>query len=415
MSTAKPTKLDSAQIKKDFPVFERIINDHPLIYLDNAATSQRPQSVIDAIVHYYTQCNANVHRGVHTMSYEASVLYEDAHKKVAAFINAPHWREVVFTHNITEAINMMAFSWAATHLEKGDEIVITAMEHHSNLVPWMMLRDRMGVVLKFVDVDEVGRLKMEQFDELLSERTKLVTVAYASNVTGVINPVADIVKKAHAVGAKCFVDAAQALPHFAVDVQALGVDFLAATGHKMLGPTGIGFFWASKEVLENMPPFMGGGDMILKVTLEEATWNDLPWKFEAGTPNIAGGIGLGAAVDYLQNLGMDNVRAHEKDLMDEALNVLQAIDGLNLYGPLTSEDRLTILPFNIEGVHPHDVADILDRRGIAVRSGDHCAQPYMTQMGIDFTARASFYVYNSSEDIAALAEALKQVKTIFKL
>ncbi len=414
MAVSKPT-LDPNKIKQDFPIFNRTVNDHPLLYLDNAATSQRPQSVLDAVMHYYTYCNANVHRGVHTMSHEASVLYEDAHKKVAKFINAKSWKEVVFTKNTTEAINSVARGWGEKFLKKGDEIVVSSMEHHSDLVPWMMLRDRLGVELKFIDVTEDGRLKVDQIDELLSEKTKLVCVSYASNVTGVINPIKEIIQKAKSVGALSLVDASQALPHFSVDVEDLDLDFLAATGHKMLGPTGIGILYARREILNEMDPLLGGGDMIRTVTLDEATWNDLPWKFEAGTPNVAGGIGLGAAVDYLENIGMDQIFSHEQDLLDYALKTLSAIDKVILYGPMSTENRLCVLPFNIEGVHPHDVAHILDSNGIAVRSGDHCAQPYMKKMDMDFTARASFYLYNSREDVDTLAAAIEKVKTVFKV
>jgi len=414
MAVSKPM-LDPNKIKQDFPVFNRTVNDHPLLYLDNAATSQRPQSVLDAVMHYYTYCNANVHRGVHTMSHEASVLYEGAHKKVAKFINAKSWKEIVFTKNTTEAINSVARGWGEKFLKKGDEIVVSAMEHHSDLVPWMMLRDRLGVELKFIDVTEEGRLKVEQLDDLLSEKTKLVCVSYASNVTGVINPVKEIIQKAKSVGALSLIDASQALPHFSVDVADLDADFLAATGHKMLGPTGIGFLYARRDILNEMDPLLGGGDMIRTVTLDEATWNDLPWKFEAGTPNVAGGIGLGAAVDYLENVGMDQIFAHEQDLLDYALKTLSSIDKMVLYGPMSTENRLCVLPFNIEGVHPHDVAHILDSKGIAVRSGDHCAQPYMAKMNMDFTARASFYLYNSREDVDTLAEAIEKVKTVFKV
>jgi len=416
MAISKPLfTLDPECIKRDFPIFLRQVHGKPLVYLDNAATSQRPQAVIDAVNHYYTQCNANVHRGVHTLSHEASVLYEDAHKKVAKFVNGTSWREVVFTRNVTEAVNLAAHAWGNVHLKAGDEIVLTAMEHHSNLVPWQLLRDRVGVTLKFVEVDEQGRLRVDQYDQLLNSRTKLVAFTAASNVTGVINPVREIVQKAHEAGALCLVDAAQALPHFPADVQAWGVDFLAATGHKMLGPTGIGFLWTRRAVLETMQPFLGGGDMIKTVTLEGATWNELPWKFEAGTPDVAGGIGLGAAVDYLQSVGMEQVLAHECELLGYALEKFSQIQGLTLYGPHSAQQRLAIVPFNVKGVHPHDVADICDRHGIAVRSGDHCAQPYMRRLGMDHTARASFYLYNTRKDVDALAEAIMDVKKVFKV
>lgn len=414
MATAN-IQLDPKRLKQDFPIFKRLVHGKPLIYLDNAATTQRPQSVLDAITHFYTECNANVHRGVHTLAHEATVLYEDAHKKVAQFVNAYNWREVLFTRNTTESINLVAYSWGWKHLKAGDEVVLSVMEHHSDLVPWYLLRDRVGFTIKFLGVNQEGKLRLDELDELLSERTRLVCLTHASNITGVINPVAEVVKKVHGVGALCLLDAAQSVPHFALDVQALGVDFLAASGHKMLGPTGIGFLWGRRELLSEMDPFMGGGEMIETVTLDGATWNALPWKFEAGTGHIAGGIGLGAAVDYLERLGMDNVLAHEQQLLAYALEQLGKIDKLTLYGPPADAERLAVFPFNVEGVHPHDVAYILDQQGIAVRSGHHCAQPFMNAMGIDNNARASFYLYNDKHEVDALVEAIEQVKRTFKV
>ena len=406
--------LDPQAIRRDFPIFERQIHGKPLAYLDNAATTQRPKCVIEALEHFYTQMNANVHRAVHTLSHEASVAYENAHKKVARFINARSWREIVFTRNATEAINLVAYAWGLWQLREGDEVVLTVMEHHSNLVPWMLLRERQGVVLKFVDVDDQGRLKLDQLRAALSPKTKLVGIIHASNVLGTINPVGEIVEEAHRVGARVLVDAAQSTPHIPVDVQQLDCDFLAASGHKMLGPTGTGFLYAKRELLEQMEPFLRGGDMIASVTLEGATWNELPWKFEAGTPSIADGIALGAAVDYLSELGMEAVYAHERKLLEYALERLLKLDGVVVYGPHDPEDRLGVISFNVEGLHPHDLAGVLDEEGIAVRSGHHCAQPLMTRLGMDNTARASFYIYNTEDEVDRLIEGIEKAKRLFR-
>ncbi|MEM4402293.1 MAG: cysteine desulfurase, partial [Candidatus Caldarchaeum sp.] len=375
--------------------------------------SQRPQSVIDAITEYYKRYNANVHRAVHTLSHEASVAYEEAHKKAAKFINARSWREIVFTRNATEALNLVAYAWGLHNLQPGDEVLITIMEHHSDIVPWQMLRELKKIHVKFLDVTDEGRLKIEELPKLLTPRTKLVGVVYASNVLGTINPVREIVEAAKRVGAVTVVDAAQAAPHIPIDVQALGCDFLAVSGHKMLGPTGIGFLYGRKELLESMHPFLHGGDMISTVTTESVTFNELPWKFEAGTPNIAGGIGLGAAIDYLCALGLENVYAHEQKILEYALEKLLQINGLEIYGPKDIKDRLAVISFNLQGVHPHDVAGILDEAGIAVRSGHHCAQPLMKRLGMDNTARASFYIYNSEDDVDALVDALKTAQKLF--
>ncbi len=408
-------RIDPQRIRRDFPIFERTVNDKPLIYLDNAATTQRPRPVIDAVRHSYERQNANVHRAVHTLSYEASVAFENAHKKIARFVNANSWREIVFTRNATEGLNLVAFAWGMANLSEGDEIVITLMEHHSDIVPWQMLREQRGVKLTFVDVDEQGRLRMDEFKDALNENVKLVGMIQASNVLGTINPVKRMIEMARDVGATTVVDAAQAAPHVPIDVQDLGCDFLAVSGHKMLGPSGTGFLHGRKALLEEMPPFLRGGDMIATVTTEGSTWNELPWKFEAGTPDVGGGIGLGAAADYLLELGLDNVYAHEQELVEYALDKMLGIDGVTVYGPHDTEDRLAVISFNVDGVHPHDLASILDGEGIAVRSGHHCAQPLMTRLGMDNTARASFYVYNDRDEVDALVAGVKKGKQLFQV
>jgi cysteine desulfurase/selenocysteine lyase len=406
-------ELDPRAIKRDFPIFTRTVHGKPLIYLDNAATSQRPQSVIDAVTRYYQSYNANVHRAVHTLSHEASVAYEDAHKKAARFVNARSWKEIVFTRNATEAINLVAYAWGLKNLQAGDEVLVTIMEHHSDIVPWFRLRELKQVAVGFLDVTDEGRLKLDELPRLLTKRTKLVGLVYASNALGTINSVAEVIEAAKRVGAVTLLDAAQAAPHIPIDVQALRCDFLAISGHKMLGPTGIGFLYGRRELLETMDPFLYGGDMISTVTTESVTFNELPWKFEAGTPNISGGIGLGVAMDYLCALGLENVYAHEQKLLEYALNKLLQIDNLEIYGPKETQDRLAVISFNLRGVHPHDVAGILDEAGIAVRSGHHCAQPLMKRLEIENTARASFYIYNSEEDVDALVDALKTAQKLF--
>ncbi len=407
-------RIDPPTIRRDFPIFERTVHDKPLIYLDNAATTQRPQPVIDAVRHSYERQNANVHRAVHTLSYEASVAFENAHKKVARFVNADSWREIVFTRNATEGLNLVAYAWGMANLNEGDEIVLTLMEHHSDIVPWQMLREHKGVKLTFVDVDENGRVRMDEFDDALTDSVKLVGLIHASNVLGTINPVAEMVERAHDVGAVAVVDAAQSAPHVPVDVQALGCDFLAASGHKMLGPSGTGFLYGRKQLLDEMPPFLRGGDMISTVTTEGSTWNELPWKFEAGTPDVGGGIGLGEAADYLLDLGLDNVYAHEQELVEYALDKMLALDGVTVYGPHEADNRLAVISFNVDGVHPHDLASILDGQGIAVRSGHHCAQPLMARLGMDNTARASFYIYNDHDEVDKLIDGVQKAKQLFQ-
>lgn len=404
--------FDPYEIRKDFPILERKIRGKPLVYLDNAATTQKPRSVINALRNFYERTNANVHRAVHTLSYESSQLYEEAHKKIANFIGAKSWQEIVFTRNATEAINLVAYGWGLHNLKKGDEILITIMEHHSNFVPWQMLRDLKGVNLRVLDIDDNGKLRLDKLPELLSERTKIVGVVHVSNVLGVKNPVNLIVEEARKVGALVLVDASQSVPHMSISISELGCDFLVASGHKMLGPTGVGFLYGRRKLLEEMEPFNYGGDMIETVTIEKSTWNELPWKFEAGTPNISGGIGLGAAVDYLDGVGLDRIKNYEGLLVDYALEKLKDLSGIELYGQKDGE-RLGVFTFNFKGIHPHDVAWILDEEGIEVRSGHHCAQPLMRRLRIENAVRASFYLYNTKEEIDKLINALIKVQKLF--
>jgi len=408
-------ELDLGEVRRDFPIFKRRVHGKPLAYFDSAATAQRPRQVISAVQEFYEQGNANVHRAVHTLSYEASLAYEEAHRRVAEFIGAAGPEEIIFTRNATEALNLVAYAWGLWELREGDEVLLTVMEHHSNIVPWQALRRLKGIKLKFLDVDDHGRLKLDELPQLLTEKTRLLGIIHASNILGTVNPVAEIVEEAHRVGALVLIDGAQSVPHLPVDVKELDCDFLAASGHKMLGPTGTGFLYARQELLEEMEPFLYGGDMIETVTLEDATWNKLPWKFEAGTADIAGGIGLRAAVDYLERLGMERVYRHERQLLEYAWERLSRLEGLRLYGPAPDEaERLGIITFNLEGIHPHDVALLLDQEGIAIRSGYHCAQPLMARLGMDFAARASFYIYNTEEEIDRLAAVLAEARTIFK-
>jgi cysteine desulfurase/selenocysteine lyase len=414
--------LDVEKIRADFPILTREVHGKPLVYLDNAATSQKPESVIRALDDYYRRYNANIHRGVHTLAEEATLAYENSRRKVARFIHADSPREVVFVRNTTEAINLVAMTWGRVHVGEGDVIVLSVMEHHSNLVPWQLLVQATGARLEFVDLDPQGRLILEDLDRLLDEfgeRVKLVGVSGMSNVLGTINPVAEVTARAHRVGALCLVDGAQSVPHLPVDVQSIDADFLAFSGHKMLGPTGIGVLWARKEILQAMPPFLGGGDMIKAVHLRESEWNEIPHKFEAGTPNVAHGIGLGPAVDYLVGLGMENVLAHEQAMAAYALDRLATVPNLHVYGP-PAQERGGVVTFNLlrDGdllIHPHDLASILDREGIAIRAGHHCAQPLMEHYGVPATARASFYVYNTTEEVDKLVEALFKAQRVFGL
>jgi cysteine desulfurase/selenocysteine lyase len=414
--------LNVEQIRADFPILARKVHGKPLVYLDNAATSQKPESVIETLDDYYRRYNANIHRGVHTLAEEATAAYEGARRKVGRFINAYSPREVVFVRNTTEAINLVALSWGRANLSEGDVIILSVMEHHSNLVPWQLLAQATGARLEFIGLDPQGRLILDDLDRLLDRfglRVKLVAVSGMSNVLGTINPVAGVTTRVHQAGALSLVDGAQSVPHLPVDVQAIGADFLAFSGHKMLGPTGIGVLWARKEILSAMPPFMGGGEMIKSVHLRESEWNDIPHKFEAGTPNIAHAIGLGAAVDYLNGLGMENVHAHEQSIVAYALDRLASLPNLVIYGPPAGE-RGGVITFNLmrDGdllIHPHDLASILDREGIAIRAGHHCAQPLMEHYGVPATARASFYVYNTEEEVDKLVEALLKAQQVFGL
>jgi cysteine desulfurase/selenocysteine lyase len=407
--TASAT-LDVHAIRKDFPILTREVYGKPLVYLDNAASTQRPQQVLDAIQHFYTTSNSNVHRGVHLLSQEATELYEGARKTLASFVGASS-EEIVFTRGTTEAINLVAFSYGRANVSTGDEIVVTHMEHHANIVPWQLLCQQTGAVLKVAPITDDGALDMEAFTALLGDRTKIVAVTHISNALGTVNPVAEIARLTHAAGAVLLVDGAQGAPHGTVDVKALGADFYALSGHKMYGPTGIGLLYGRRELLEAMPPWQGGGDMILSVTFEETTYNEAPFRFEAGTPNIAGAIGLAAAADYLQSLGLDAIAAHEADLLAYGTEVLSAVDGLRLIG--TAPKKAGVLSFVLDGIHPHDIGTILDREGVAIRTGHHCAQPVMERFGVAATARASLGVYTTREELDALVKALQAVREVF--
>ncbi len=401
------------EIRKDFPVLERKINGKRLVYLDNAATSQKPKQVIEAIREYYEKYNANVHRGLHTLSQEASEAYEKAHEVIAKFINAYSWEEVIFTSNSTDSLNIIAYSWGLKNLKKGDEIIITVMEHHSNMLPWRIVARLTGAKVKYIDITDDGLLRYDQLEEAVSEKTKVIAVTLMSNVLGTINDVKRIAKLAHSVGAIIVVDGAQGVPHLPVNVKELEIDFLAFSGHKMLGPTGTGVLWGRKDLLEEMEPIKVGGGTIKDVTLESVEWHDLPWRFEPGTPNIAGGIGLAVAAEYLMRLGMENVREHEKELTAYTLKRLEELgDDIEYYGPRDPEQKGGVIAFNIKGLHHHIVGKSLDMFGIAVRTGMHCAHPLHYRLGIKGTVRASYYVYNVKEDVDALIDALK---TIVKL
>jgi len=414
--------FDVNRVRADFPILERQVHGKPLVYLDNAATSQKPEVVIASMSDYYRRYNANIHRGVHTLAEEATAAYENARRKVGRFINAYRPSEVILVRNTTEAINLVAMSWGRANVREGDVIILSVMEHHSNLVPWQLLAESSGARLEFIGLDAAGRLVLDDLNTLLDEygaRVKLVGISGMSNVLGTINPVGEIATRVHDVGALLLVDGAQSVPHLAVDVRAMEADFLAFSGHKMLGPTGIGVLWARKEILQSMPPFLSGGDMIKSVHLRESEWNDIPHKFEAGTPNIAQAIGLGAAVEYLDNLGMGNVHAHERVMVSYALERLTGVPNLRIYGP-PAEERGGVVTFNLirDGellIHPHDLASILDREGIAIRAGHHCAQPLMEHYGVPATARASFYVYNTEAEVDALVDALFKAQSIFGL
>ena len=408
-AAARP--LDPARIRGEFPALHQTIRGKPLVYVDNAATTQKPQTVIDALVHYYTYDNSNVHRGVHTLATRATEAYEGARRKVASFINAGDPAEIVFVRGTTEGINLVARSFTGCCIESGDEVLISAMEHHSNIVPWQILCNESGAKLRVIPMNERGEILLDEYEKLLTPKTRIVGVVHISNSLGTVNPVKEIVERAHARHIPVLVDGAQSAPHVAVDVQALGCDFFVFSGHKMYGPMGIGAVYGKREFLERMPPYQGGGDMIASVTFEKTTYNTLPYKFEAGTPHVAGVVGLGAAIDYLGAIGFPAIEAHEKDLASYAVERLLTIPGLRLIG--TAKERASVVSFVLEGIHPHDVGTILDREGIAVRTGHHCTQPVMDFFGVPATSRASFGIYNTREDVDALVAALYKVKEVF--
>jgi cysteine desulfurase/selenocysteine lyase len=404
--------LDVAAVRRDFPILERRIRGKPLVYLDSAATSQKPRQVLAAMDDYYRRHNANVHRGVHTLAEEATHLFEEARGKVARFVGASE-RATVFTKNVSEAINLVAYAWGLRNLREGDEILVTEMEHHSNLVPWQLVAGMTGARLRAIPVTGDCLLDLEALDGLLTERTRMVAVSAMSNVLGTINPVAGIAERAHAAGALVLADAAQAVPHAGVRLDQLGVDFLGFTGHKALGPMGIGVLAAREELLDGMQPFLGGGEMIRDVAIEGSTWNDIPWRFEAGTPNVAEAVGLGAAVEYLQAVGMERVRAHEAEVTGYALKRLGELQGLRVYGPAELEHRGGMVSFTLGEIHPHDVAQVLDDEGIAVRAGHHCAKPLLRRLGVQATTRASFYLYSTTEEVDALVAGLEKARRFF--
>jgi len=399
--------IDVNKIRQDFPILNREVNDKPLVYFDNAATSQTPKQVIDVIVDYYSNYNANIHRGVHTLSQEATDAYEIARKKIQQHFNAAHSYEIIFTSGTTHSINLIANGFSS-FLKKGDEVIVSALEHHSNIVPWQMLCERTGALLKVIPMNEDGELVMSAYDELLSDKTKLIFTNHISNALGTINPIEEIIEKAHKVGAAVLIDGAQACPHVRPDVQVLDVDFYVASAHKMCGPTGMGMLYGKEEWLKKLPPYQGGGEMIEEVTFEKTIYAGLPHKFEAGTPNICGGIAFGAAVDYMNAIGFDAIAAYENELLTYATEKLLEIDGLKIYG--TSKNKTSVISFNIEGIHPYDIGTIVDKLGIAVRTGHHCAQPIMDYFKIPGTVRASFSFYNTKEEIDVLVTAVSKAK-----
>ena len=413
MPSVSAPALDPRALRADFPILSQEVNGHPLVYLDNGATAQKPRPVLDAMAFYYERDNANVHRGMHELARRATDAYEAARVKVARFVNAAEPAEIIWTRGTTEAINLVAMTWGWMNLEAGDEILLTVMEHHSNLIPWQLLAQRTGAVLRFLDVDDEGRLRLDQMAALLSPRTKLVACNHASNSLGTINPVAEICALAHAAGAKVLIDGAQAAPHLRIDVQALGVDFYAISGHKMGGPMGIGALWARRELLDVMPPYQGGGEMIDLVELDRSTWAKVPHKFEAGTPNVGGAVGIGAAIDYIESLGHDAIAAHERSLVDYGLDMLPSIEGLRLFGPRNPDERIAVFSFAVEGIHPHDLATILDAEGIAIRAGHHCTQPLMRRLCVPATARASCWIYTTTDDLDRLADGIRNAQKIF--
>ncbi len=408
-TTVAPS-YDVEAVRADFPILREQVHGHPLVYLDNAATTQKPTAVIDALVRYYHHSNANIHRGVHLLSERATEDYETARSKVQAFLHAREPREIIFTRGATEAINLVAQTYGKANVTAGDEVLITAMEHHSNIVPWQMLCNEKGAHLRVSSINERGELDFDAFQNLLGPRTKIVAIGHVSNALGTVNPVKRIIEKAHAAGARVLIDGAQAAPHIPVNVEDLDCDFYAFSGHKVYGPTGIGALYGKAELLEAMPPYQGGGDMISYVTFEKTLYNKIPHKFEAGTPDIAGVIGLGAALDYLQQLGIEKIGAHEHALLEQATERIASVPGVRIIG--TAREKASVLSFVVEGIHPHDIGTILDREGIAVRTGHHCAQPVMDLFAIPATVRASFGLYNTKREVDALARSIEKVKEI---
>ena len=419
MTVAAPAKaatpLDVERIRRDFPILAQTVHGKPLVYLDNASTSQKPRAVIDAMSSVFEEHNANIHRGVYEFSERTTALFEGAREKVAKLINAPQTREVIFCRNATEGLNLVMHTWGREHVKSGDVVVTTVLEHHSNFVPWQQLAKQAGAELVVVDIDGEGRLRRDQYAAAMAKRPKLVAITHTSNGLGVITPAKELIAEAHAAGAIVVIDAAQSVPHSRVDVQDLGCDFLAFSGHKMLAPPGSGVVWGRAELLEQMSPFMYGGDMISRVSVAKTSWNDLPWKFEAGTSAFVDAIGLGAAVDYLQAVGLDRIHEHEQALVAYALPKLRAIPGVTLYGPKDTTDRVGVISFAVEGIHAHDVAQIFDSEGICVRAGHHCNQPLMERLGTAATTRASFYLYNTFGEIDALVAAIGKAKQVFKV
>jgi len=405
------------EIRKDFPVLNRRVrDDKQLVYLDNAATTQKPNQVIDAITDYYQNHNSNIHRAVHALAEESTEAFEVTRDKIAKFLNIQNREEIVFVRGTTEAINLISYAWGRDNVEKGDIVVTTEYEHHSNIVPWQLLTQETGAELKYINIDDNGELMLEQLDEYLATgKVKLVAISHVSNVLGTITDIQKVIKKCKDVGAKILIDGAQAVPHMKVDIGKLDCDFYAFSAHKMLGPTGVGILWARKEILENMKPFHGGGDMIREVHKYETTWNDLPYKFEAGTPNVADVICFAAAIDYLTKIGMDNVRSHEVELTKYALEKMSNVKGLTIYGPKDPQKASGVISFNFNDVHPHDVATIIDKNGVAIRSGHHCAQVLMEKLNVAATNRASFYIYTTKEEVDTLIDSLEQVAKVFKL
>ena len=405
------TAFDAEWVRADFPILHQEVNGHPLVYLDNAATTQKPQAVIQAIVDYYQQDNSNVHRGAHALAERATEKFEAARGKVARFINAPEARQIIWTRGTTESINLVAASWGRANLKEGDRVLVSAMEHHSNIVPWQMLRDEKDLTLRVAPIDDQGNFLLDEFEKLLNERTKIVAITHASNALGTIVPLKQVIAMAHDRGAVVLVDGCQAVPHMTVDVVDLDCDFYVFSGHKLYGPSGIGALYGKAALLEAMPPYQGGGEMILTVAFDKTEFNVIPHKFEAGTPHIAGAIALGATIDYLNELGFDHIAAHEKMLLEYATERLTEFNSLHLIG--TADNKASILSFTLQGIHPHDIGTVLDRSGIAIRAGHHCAQPVMDRFGIAATARASFGIYNSREDVDALAAAIGKTIEMF--